>query len=100
MKATRKPIHDAALNRFFFGVTKNEIHLAEMLGDRFLFAFVVLNSENVFGRPFARLLTLEELRERTKPWRTQYQVNFRSDLPAEGLVADGQRILILDRPPE
>jgi hypothetical protein len=98
MKATKKPIQDAALNRFFFGATQNEIRLAEALGDRLLFAFVVLSTNNVFGRPFARLLTLPELRERTKSCRTQFQVNFRSDMSGEGLVADGTMILVLDQP--
>ena len=98
MKATKKPIRNAALNGLFFGVTANEIRLAELLGDKFLFAFVVLNSENDFGRPFARLLTLAELRERTRPWRTQYQVNFRTDLPSEGLVEDKETIFVLDPP--
>ena len=99
MKTTKKPIRNAALNRLFFGVTQNEIRLAEALGDRLLFAFVVLNEDNDFGRPFARLLTLNELRERTKPWRTQYQVNFRSDLPNDGLVVDQNMILVLDNLP-
>lgn len=97
MKATMKPIRDPALNQFFFGATANEIRMAEALGDRYLFAFVVLNNNNVFGRPFSRLLTLTELREMTRPWRTQYQVNFRSDNSGEGLVADGKFILIVDQ---
>ena len=97
MKATKKPIKDAALNQFFFGATANEIRMAEALGDRYLFAFVVLHDENIFGRPFARLLTLSELRQMTRPWRTQYQVNFRSDLSGEGLVADGELILVVDK---
>ncbi len=101
MKATRKAIKSAALNSFFFGVTESERRLAEVLGSRYLFAFVVLNSANDFGRPFVRLLTLEELKERTKPWRTQFQVNFRSDLSSEGLVADGEAIIVLGQlPPE
>lgn len=99
MKATKQPIQDASLNKFFFGLTKREAELAEHLGHQFLFAFVVLNSNNVFGRPFARLLTLTELRERTNPWRTQFQVNFRSDLPPVGHVADSSMILLLDQPP-
>lgn len=99
MKATKKPIRDAALNQFFFGATANEVRMAEALGDRYLFAFVVLSNDNVFGRPFSRLLTLRELREMTRPWRTQYQVNFRSDMSGEGLVADGELILVIDRAP-
>jgi hypothetical protein len=100
MKATKKPIKSAALNGLFFGVTANEIRLAELLGEKFLFAFVVLNSKNDFGRPFARMLTLAELRDRTRPWRTQYQVNFRTDLPSEGLVEDKETIFVLNPPAE
>ena len=97
MKATRKPIKGPALNGFFFGATENEVRMAKALGDRYLFAFVVLNSDNEFKRPFARLLTFDELEARTKrPWRTQYQVNFKTDLSGEGLVADGEAIIVLD----
>lgn len=97
MKATRKPIQTAALNRFFFGCTQTECLLAEMLGDRFLFAFVVLESANVYGRPFARLLTLEEVRARTRPWRTQFQVNFRADLPRDDVVADRESLIVFEK---
>ena len=83
MKTTKKPIKDASLNGFFFGATEREYQLAELLGDQFMFAFVVLNSENVYGRPFAVLLTLAQVTERTKTMRMQYQVNFRSDMDAE-----------------
>ena len=38
------------------------------------------NSANEYGRPFAVLLTLEEVERRTQKRRIQYQVNFRSDL--------------------
>jgi hypothetical protein len=80
MKTTRKPIRDAALNGFFFGATERERAMATALGARYLFAFVVLNEDNEFGRPFAVLLPLEEVERRTRPWRVQYQVNFRSDV--------------------
>lgn len=80
MKTTRKPIQDAALNGFFFGATERERAMGEVLGERYLFAFVVLNTNNDFGRPFAVLLPLDEVQRRTRPWRTQYQVNFRNDI--------------------
>jgi hypothetical protein len=99
MKATKKSIRGPALNGFFFGATKTEVEMAEHLGDRYLFAFVVLSSDNEFGRPFARLLTLNELRERTKPWRIQFQVNFKTNLSGAGLVNDGETILVLDQLP-
>ena len=53
--------------------------MARALGDRYLFAFVVLNENNVFERPFAVLLPLEEVERRTREWRVQYQVSFRTD---------------------
>ena len=80
MKTTRKSIQNAALNGFFFGATKREEAMATALGTRYLFAFVVLNGRNDYGRPFAVLLPLEEVKRRTKPWRVQYQVNFRTDM--------------------
>jgi hypothetical protein len=80
MKTTRKPIHDAALNGFFFGATERERAMARALGDRYRFAFVVLNEDNEFGRPFAVLLPLEEVERRTHQWRVQYQVSFKSDI--------------------
>ena len=43
--------------------------------NRFRFAFVVLNSANIYGKPFAVLLTLQELEHRTRSKRIQYQVN-------------------------
>lgn len=75
MKTTKKPIKDASLAGFFFGATQREYDLAAKLGDRFRFAFVVLNSANIYGKPFAVLLTLQELEHRTRSKRIQYQVN-------------------------
>ena len=80
MKTTRKPIRNAALNGFFFGATEREYAMAAALGDRYLFAFVVLNSLNDYERPFAVLLSLAEVEGRTRSKRVQFQVNFRSDL--------------------
>ncbi len=36
-----------------------------------------------YGRPFAVLLSLEQVEERTRAKRTQFQVNFRSDMSEE-----------------
>lgn len=80
MKTTRKPIRDQALNGFFFGATEREYEMARALGDRYLFAFVVLNSDNLFGQPFFVLLTLDEVEHRTRSKRIQFQVNFRNDI--------------------
>jgi hypothetical protein len=79
MKTTRKPIKNPALNQFFFGATAREFDLARALGDRFLFAFVVLNTINEFGRPFAVLLTHDQVVARTRTKRVQFQVNFHSN---------------------
>jgi hypothetical protein len=85
LKATRKSIRNAALNGFFFGATKREYDLAASLPERYLFAFVVLSSDNDYGQPFFVLLTLEELERRTRTKRIQFQVNLRSDTDSAGL---------------
>lgn len=87
MKTTRKPIKDAGLAGFFFGATEREYAMAKALGDRYLFAFIVLNDANRYGSPFAALLTLDEVEARTRAKRVQYQVNFRTDLHADDETA-------------
>lgn len=96
MKTTKKPIRDQALEGFFFGATEREYEMARTLGDRYLFAFVVLNSVNDYGRPFAVLLTLDEVERRTHKRRIQYQVNFRSDLAPIGGPGPGWVIVLGD----
>lgn len=86
MKVTKKPIRNAALNGFFFGATARERAMAAQLGEKYRFAFVVLSDVNEYGVPFAVLLTLDELERRTRPWRTQFQVNFRSDLSLDDVL--------------
>jgi len=83
MKSTRKPIKDANLNGFFFGATEREYGMAAALGDRYLFAFIVMNSANAYGRPFAVLLRMDEVVQRTRAKRTQFQVNFRTHMQEE-----------------
>jgi hypothetical protein len=83
MKSTRKAIKDANLNGFFFGATEREYDMAAAMGERYLFAFIVLNSANVYGQPFAVLLTLAEVAQRTRAKRTQFQVNFRTQMTNE-----------------
>jgi hypothetical protein len=80
MKSTRKPIRNAGLSGFFFGATEREYAMAEHLGDRYLIAFIVLNDDNDYGSPFAVLLTLGEVKLRTRSQRVQYQVNFRTGI--------------------
>lgn len=83
MKTTRAPIRNTALNSFFFGATDNEFQMAKALKDKYAFAFVVLNDDNDYGHPFFVLLTLEQLQARTRTSRIQYQINFRSNMPAD-----------------
>jgi len=89
LKSTRKSIRNSDLNGFFFGATEREYTMAAALGDRYLFAFVVLSSANDYGRPFVVLLSLEQVEQRTRAKRKQFQVNFRADTASgafEGLV--------------
>jgi hypothetical protein len=88
MKTTKKAIVDQAFRGYFFGATEREYAMARALGPRYCFAFVVLNETNVFGKPFAVLLTLEEVEQRTRARRVQYQVNFRTDLQANETSAE------------
>ena len=88
MKTTKGAVADQALRGFFFGATEREYAMARALGERYCFAFVVLNDSNVFARPFAVLLTLEEVEARTRLKRVQYQVNFRTDTRVEDTSAE------------
>jgi hypothetical protein len=93
MKSTKAAIKDSNLNGFFFGATEREYAMAAALGDRCLFAFVVLSSLNKYGRSFAVLLTLDQVERRTQGKRTQFQVNFRnrmSDEPHRAVILGGQ----------
>ena len=96
MKTTRKRIQNASLHGFFFGATEREYDMARTLGERYLFAFIVLSDTNEYGRPFAVLLTLDEVERRTQQRRIQYQVNFRSDLTAVGGAGTGWVVLFGD----
>jgi hypothetical protein len=89
VKATRKPIRNTALNGFFFGSTDRQYTLARALGDRHLYAFVVMNRDNDYGREFFVLLTLAQVEEKTRSKRLQYQVNFRSDMQPSGDARSG-----------
>ena len=93
MKTTKKPIKDSSLTGFFFGATQREYDLAAKLGDKFRFAFVVLNSNNIYNKPFAVLLTLKELEIRTRSKRIQYQVNLWSKNDAKDKVIESITIV-------
>jgi hypothetical protein len=92
MKVTKKAIKNEALNGFFFGATERERAMAAALGEKYLFAFVVLTDDNEYGKPFAVLLPLVELERRTGQWRVQYQVSFRTDLTAQDVRAAHQLV--------
>lgn len=96
MKTTRKSVRNASLEGFFFGATEREYEMARALGDRYLFAFIVLTGANDYGRPFAVLLTLDEVQRRTRVQRVQYQVNFHSDLATVGGPGESWLVLLGD----
>lgn len=82
MKTTAKPIRNKALAGFFFGSSATQYELSEVAGDRLRWAFVVLNDDNDYGKPFFTLLTFDEVKAKTHNKRVQYQVNFRGgDMP-------------------
>ena len=70
LKTTKKYLPENPKG-FFFGATENEFNFGKILGSRFRFCFVSLNEK---GSSFA-FLTLEELEERIKNRRIQYQIN-------------------------
>lgn len=89
VKATRKPIRNTALNGFFFGSTERQYVLARALGDKHRYAFVVMNTENDYERPFFVLLTLADVEAKTRSKRIQYQVNFRTDMEPAAYAQEG-----------
>lgn len=70
VKTTQKKLPDFPAG-FFFGATENEFTLAEKLGDRFKFCLLSLHPES---RKFM-LLTLNELNQRIRTKRVQFQIN-------------------------
>lgn len=82
MKTTAQAIRNKAPAGFFFGSSQTQYHLSEAARDRILWAFVVLNDDNDYGRPFFTLLTFDQVLEKTQTKRVQFQVNFASrDMP-------------------
>jgi hypothetical protein len=57
---------DSGLRGFFFGATKNEYDLAQLLREKFRFAFVVLSEKNEQGQHFFELLTFEQVEQMTR----------------------------------
>jgi hypothetical protein len=70
LKTTKKYLPENPKG-FFFGATENEFNFGKILGSRFRFCFVSLHEK---GSSFA-FLTLDELEERIKNRRIQYQIN-------------------------
>lgn len=70
LKTTKKYLPENPKG-FFFGATENEFNFGKLLGDRFRFCFVSLNEK---GSSFA-LQTMEELEQRIKNKRIQFQIN-------------------------
>jgi len=70
LKTTKKYLPEYPKG-FFIGATENEFNFGKILGYRFRFCFVSLNEK---GSSYA-FLTLEELEDRIKNRRIQYQIN-------------------------
>lgn len=70
LKTTKKSLPNLPRG-FFFGATQNEFDLAELLGERYKFAFTSLHPDT---KGF-QLLTLSELESLIKTKRIQYQIN-------------------------
>ena len=94
MKVTKKPIRNEGLNGFFFGATERERAMATALGDKYRFAFVVLSQGNDTVDPSLSSSASLKSKRRTRPWRVQYQVNFRTDLAIDDVDSSGQLVLL------
>jgi hypothetical protein len=77
--------------------TENEFAMARDFGNRYLFAMVVLSNNTKYGRPFATLLTLEQLEERMRAKRMQWQINLHSNMD-HGMVS--QEVVVLAAEPD
>ena len=73
LKTTKKYLPNNP-HGFFFGATKNEFDLAEMLGEKYKFCFVCLHKDSLSYI----LLTTSELESMIKTKRIQYQINLRN----------------------
>lgn len=73
LKTTKKYLPNNP-HGFFFGATKNEFDLAEILGDKYKFCFVSLHVDSLSYS----LLTTNELASLIKTKRIQYQINLKN----------------------
>jgi hypothetical protein len=82
MKTTAKPIKNTSLSGFFFGSSETQYTLATVAQHRLMWAFVVMNDDNDYGRPFFTLLSTDDVQRATRSRRIQFQVNFKTaDMP-------------------
>lgn len=72
LKTTQKRLENFP-SGFFFGATENEFQLARQLGDKYKFCFISLDSEL---RQYI-LLSYQELEERIRTKRIQFQINLK-----------------------
>ena len=70
LKTTKKYLPENPKG-FFFGATENEFKFGDILGYRFRFCFVCLNEKS----PSFALQTIQELEQRIKNKRIQFQIN-------------------------
>ena len=70
LKTTKKYLPDNPKG-FFFGATENEFNFGKVLGSKFRFCFVCLNEKSLSYS----LQTIEELEQRIKNKRIQFQIN-------------------------
>jgi len=70
LKTTKKYLPENPKG-FFFGATENEFNFGNILGDRFRFCFVCLNTKS----PSFVMLTIGELEKIIRNKRIQFQIN-------------------------
>ncbi len=70
LKTTKKKLPNLPKG-FFFGATKSEFEIAEILGEKYLFCFISLHKET---KKFV-LMTLSDLNNIIRTKRIQYQIN-------------------------
>lgn len=73
IKSTKELLPDLPRG-FFFGATKNEFDLAELLGERLVFCFVSLHPDQPAAKRIA-YLSFTQLKSLIRTQRTQFQVN-------------------------
>lgn len=62
------------LRNYYFSVQEREIQLAKMMGNRFVFVFVIYPRNG--SAPFHQEMSWTEIESRTRKKRTQFNINF------------------------